>query len=316
MMSTMTLDLGSARSGTFTAPTSARRPGFAPLTGTGTRHRRGQSVTEDGFVVPDLPKSLGTPAPTDGSRSRSPDRSSITSSPPRHSKRLSGFFGRTSPAAAVAEVEPSGALSPDPVAELERLRRELASTRDQLEETRHELTEANEAKEASETCAKALREFIADNGVGEGALPSAARPPPAPAPVQKQGWGFKLWRADSTVSTGSASSSTIPTAPKPTDATPTAAPLSQKMGGFFGARTSIASDDGASTRGPHAEEGSDISSADDLMEPVSPASEHPRGAVLIRNPSIASSAAGRPGLESSASKDGEAPASTGIALAL
>lgn len=312
-MSTMTLDLGSARSSTFGAPSTGRRPGFAPLTGTSVRHRRGQSVTEDGFVVPQLPQALGTPLPTGSDRSRSPDRRSITSSPPRNSKRLSGFFGRTSPAATPAEL--SGALSPDMPVELERMRKELNAMRDQLDETRHELTESNEAKEASEMCVKALREFIAENGVGERQLPAAAQPRAAAAPTApKQGWGFKLWRADSTASNGSVSSTTPSVTPAAAEASPQppAAPLTQKIGGFFGARASVASEDGASSRGMHTEEGSDISSADDSVEPLSPASEHPRGAVLVRNPSVASSM----GPGQNVGKEGEAPVPSGVALAL
>lgn len=321
VMSTMTLDL--ARAGSFTAPSSSRRPTFTPLTGSAASraqgHRRGQSVSEDGFVVPELPRSLGTPLPPNTERSRSPDRRSITSSPPRNSKRLSGFFGRTSPAATPYATEPSAPHAHDGAAELERMQKELASAREQLEETRHELTEANEAKEASETCVKVLREFIAENGVGERALPAAAQSSAtatAPPPASKQGWGFKLWRADSTASTASASSATPP-APAPVRVSMEASsqpPRTQKIGGFFGARTSVASEDGVSGRGVHGEDSSDVSSADDSLEPISPASDLPRGVVLFRNASSAST--GEPSSAPYVGKESEAPAPAGVALAI
>ncbi|CAG8582463.1 5401_t:CDS:2, partial [Acaulospora colombiana] len=51
-------------------------------------------------------------------------------------------------------------------AELESLRQELVSVRVELSETKRELWEATEAKEASDACLKALKDFINENNIG------------------------------------------------------------------------------------------------------------------------------------------------------
>ncbi|KIM26213.1 hypothetical protein M408DRAFT_197429 [Serendipita vermifera MAFF 305830] len=53
-------------------------------------------------------------------------------------------------------------------AELESLRQELIGVRVELMEAKHEAWEAKEAKEASDVCLKALKEFIAENSIGDG----------------------------------------------------------------------------------------------------------------------------------------------------
>jgi len=151
--------------------------------------------------------------------------------------------------------------------ELETLRKELQSVKDELVNVKHDLMEAHEAKEASETCVKALREFIDDNNVGVVATGGSS---PTPAPIKlpppptmttgeegpdrgrsNGGWGFKLWGVDSPLKSSmpfSASMAT-PSPMGPVNSTLTsplppviaAAPLSRKLGGFFSSRSSLSS---------------------------------------------------------------------------
>jgi hypothetical protein len=183
--------------------------------------------------------------------------------------------------------------SPD---ELEKLRKELRTVQATLTETRHELTEANEAREASETCVGALREFIAENNMGT----SEVKLPPLPATTtgeetdpnaqkKEKGWGgFKLWKVDTSVkgAPGPASDVTaspiIPAANANTPPAP-AAPLSRKLTGFFGSRASISSL--ASSLAPlqttappaprldHRDSVYSLSDASSLAEPISPTSQ-------------------------------------------
>ncbi|KAJ6591850.1 hypothetical protein DFH09DRAFT_1025900 [Mycena vulgaris] len=301
----MTIDMTRANApSAFMAPPSSKRQSFTPLTGSFNAnsfvgrpngHRRISSVSDSNIAltVPDMTS----------------DRSVAIPAPPAN-RRLSGFFGRSSPPQDLPQY-----LSPSPD-ELEKLRKELRTVQDALDETRHELTEANEAREASETCVGALREFIAENNVGG---PSAVvKLPPLPAATtgeeldnsaQKKGWGFKLWKVDTAVkgapgpasaaSTSNATASPIvPPAALPAAANGNpqpAAPLARKLTGFFSSRASISSvASGAPSlaalqTGPglgprHRDSVYSLSDASSLAEPISPTSQVGAGAeVRVRD---------------------------------
>ncbi|KAF8159764.1 hypothetical protein B0H34DRAFT_796983 [Crassisporium funariophilum] len=279
------VDVSRTLSSTFTAfgsPPSSKRASFAPMTGR-PGHRRISSVSDStfgSFPTPDLTPSPNAPG---FGNIASPEAAALFSGAPSSSKRYSGMFGRTSPPnpdlLQAGDSVPSGSSSPSSVVavatsvELESVRKELKVVRDELDTAKHELMEANEAKEASETCVKALREFIADNNIGAmpagGSSASTAMklpPPPTMTTGEEEGdpkktatgWGFKLWGGvdsplrSSTVGTplppSSASSglATTPGLPPPgqsANGTPviSSAPLSRKLGGFFSSRSSISS---------------------------------------------------------------------------
>lgn len=327
-MSNMSIDLSRAQS-------SSKRTSFTPLTGSGaTRmnaHRRISSVSDStGFVYDGNnggdPSSISPNAqiislPADDLQSNG------VAPTPRSAKRISGFFGGAS-----SSSPPQIPMSSDPLAsqaQLESLVRELAAARMALEETRHELTECQEAREASETCVKALRNFISENSTGEQGT-GGLKLPPLPsdataddAEVKKSasagsGWGaLKLWRTDTTkdgattrssASIASGGDSIIsPTneAPPQSFANPATSssasiPLSKKIGGFFTSRASAAS---PPPQAPHSSQqepilnGSDCSSVAEDEEPVSPSVEQGPGVgvrmhqSLPRRGSVASNAA-------------------------
>lgn len=246
--------------GGFGSPPTSKRASFTPLTGSG--HRRVSSVSDSNnnlnvFAAPDL-----TPSPNAQSFNLTSAEAGLSAAP-SSSRRFSGFFGRQSPpendmlqAAAAAETQANHA------AELEALHTEVKSIKDELENVKHDLTEANEAKEASETCVKALREFIAENNIGAATV--KLPPPPTMATGYENvsdgkktgtGWGFKLWgngAIDSPLRTsiGSAVPNSASMAGAPDPSTPTAgpppttigaAPLSRKLTGLFSSRSSISS---------------------------------------------------------------------------
>ena len=245
-------------------PPSSKRASFTPLTGTGaTRsagHKRMSSLS-DSILGHDVAQVLTLP-----------DLGQQTSSSRRHSGLLRG-----SP--------PKLELIQDSVyAEIYALRSELSSVKQELEETRHELCDANEGREASETCVKALREFIADNNMG-GPQPHPHVDPTTPTTTTGEdteskkngiGWAFKLWKVDS-------STKTFP------NNTATVAPLSKKLGDFFSSRTSSSGNSSyfsmpssaQGTRYP----GSDNSSVEDsVTEPNSPEGcEGPETNVIVRD---------------------------------
>ncbi|KAK7031355.1 hypothetical protein R3P38DRAFT_2923057 [Favolaschia claudopus] len=298
-------------------PPSSRRASFTPLTGTfaanslrANGHHRISSVSDTYVDHPSSPTS---------------ERSSfsIASQPlpaSNNNKRLSGFFGRSSgsppqnpPLTLRSSSQTSSQTditSPD---ELEKLRKEVRTLQATLEETRHELTEANEAREASETCVGALREFIAENNMGAGG--SAVKLPPLPAtttggeeasPGHKKtasGWGgFKLWKVDTSVKTapGPASDVTaspvmpptvVATNPPPNPVSGPGAPLTRKLTGFFNSRASVSSV--ASSPAPLQTQPAprlardsvySVSDASSLAEPISPTSQQGAGGpdVLIK----------------------------------
>ncbi|CAK5267532.1 unnamed protein product [Mycena citricolor] len=274
----MALDTSRANTTAFTmSPPSSKRASFTPLTGTfagnsfrPNAHRRISSVSDSNV-------SLEITAP-------SPNQS-LTFASPSANRRSSGFFGRASPPRDVGpHISRTSSSSSHDHEELEKLRNELKTAQSALQETRHELGEAIEAREASENCAAALRDFIAANGVGAN-LDAEVKLPPLPAattgdesgldqPRKDKGWGFKLWKGDGTAAprpdvTGSpiVSSAALPS----TGAAPGPAPLSRKLTGFFSSRSSVSS--GPPGNGPPPGQRTSVysfSDASSLAEPISP----------------------------------------------
>lgn len=286
----MTLDLSRAGPSNFTTgPPSSRRSSFIPLTGSGPQadraagHRRIVSVSEPGSYRRDLPSPPNS--------ARLEPLQLVEASSSRNSRRVSGFFGRTSP---TPDLPPTQDAS-----EIEELRRELQAMKEQLEETRGELTEAREAQEASETCVRALRTFIEENSIGM--QPPGARPSPQPATTTAppgatntgqntagtSRWNFKLWNASSTTTASTPTSP--PSLPSSAPAAASGAPLSRRVTGFFASRSSVSST--SSVPRPHSQQqepicnGSDSSSVDSGTEPVSPGSEIPPSNVTIHTES-------------------------------
>ncbi|KIP05475.1 hypothetical protein PHLGIDRAFT_19689 [Phlebiopsis gigantea 11061_1 CR5-6] len=284
-VSNLTLDLSRAGPTSFNGPPSSRRSSFVPLTGSsagrGNAHRRIVSVSEPGSYQ----RELGSPTPTSQF-----DQLQLSAGPMSAasgaSRRLSGFFGRASP---TPDLQPT-----QDATEVEELKKELQTVKEHLEETRHELTEAREAQEASETCVRALRTFISENSIGmqppTGRIAQAALPtmPNSGNVSSTSRWGFKLWNTPSTSSTPTSSpalSSSLASAP--VASTPTA-PIARKLGGFFSSRAnSISSTASLSRPEPHSHQqeptcnGSDSSSLDSGTEPISPSSEMPPMSILV-----------------------------------
>ena len=287
----------------FTTPASAKRASFAPLTGSGARgHRRIASVS-DGVLGLRGDLEL-TPTPSPNAQSFAFNSAGTGGDSSHYSQPSAGLSsgrsGRHSPPSGHLVVSPYTASSdysygrsappdqeyfrvpsPSHVAlssELEEIKKELKFVKDQLDTTKHELREAVEAKEASETCLGALREFIAEGNTGmagsdgggvklppmpsmttgdeEVYNPASSKPIAAPAPSAK--WGFKLWGGGGSVSQSSSMSSssslasaTAPAAASATTSAGTApAPLSRKLGGFFTSRSSTSSSNGPPSQ-PH-----------------------------------------------------------------
>lgn len=287
-VSNLTLDLSRPGASTNGLP-SSKRASFIPLTGNPVGqmgHRRIASFSDPGLMS----------APSFGQNSQWPSSPGATEfSPPARaapppmsgqSRRFSGMFGHAPPT--LPDVPPF-----DPT-EFETLRKELAVVKDQLEEAKHDASEAHEAREASEMCVRALRTFIAENSVGEQPSRSNARPgmkqplPPVSAASPSSGsrWGFKLWSSDAP-----ATPVNTPAAPPVSAASAgVPSPVARKLGGLFSPRSSISSTS-TPTRPTEASAqqdlpypGSDTSSlADSSTEPVSPASSMPRAGVLVRD---------------------------------
>ena len=251
----------------FGSPPPSKRASFTPLTGRTPGHRRISSFSDTSSVpIPDLSANPGT------------QTFNATPSPPNSSRHSPGMLGQHSPPTSgdpsmTTATEPPQVPDSNPLAavatvdsdELEMLRKELQSVKEELAIAKHDLIEANEAKEASETCVKALREFIADNNVGAVAAGGASKvesgpiklPPPPTMTTGEDGsdrakpnggWGFKLWGVDSPLissipfsapaATPSPSGPVNSTSPPPVTS---AAPLSRKLGGFFSSRSSLSS---------------------------------------------------------------------------
>ncbi|KAF9523062.1 hypothetical protein CPB83DRAFT_887182 [Crepidotus variabilis] len=257
----------------FSSPPN-KRASFTPLTGSKNGHRRISSVSDSnvlaGFLTPDL-----TPSPNGSATFSLTPATPATDIPPNNSRRISTMMGRHSPPDSGLLHSMSTAESQvQDKAELESLKADVKTLKDELEHVKHDLAEANEAKEASETCVKALREFIAENNIGASAV--KLPPPPtmtngeeSPAEPKKtgSGWGFKLWGSgsgggstivDSPMKSAaplphSAAPMDTPSTPAtrhrstspPGDETPTTtvgpAPLSRKLTGLFSSRSSVSS---------------------------------------------------------------------------
>ena len=285
------------------SPPPNKRASFAPLAGSfhagrPNGHARISSVSDTSIFGQSLPTDLPGTSP------RTQDFPSLDVPP---SRRVSSIFGRHSPP---DHMEGSQPHDDSLVIEMESLKKELQAVRNELDNTKHELAESNEAREASETCARALREFIADNNIGVRELdggPSVIKLPPPPATTtgeeaetQKSavssGWGFgKLWRADhgtrtpSVTSVASLSFPVVPATPQTPQAisAPTPTPLTRKLGSFFSPRSATSSSaipaaDGGgnapnlqSNAASTSTRGSihSFSDASSITEPVSPPSE-------------------------------------------
>jgi hypothetical protein len=271
----MSIDLSRASSFSFGGPSSSKRMSFTPLTGSSAarmqNHKRISSVS-DSEVDNGHAGSISPNPPT----ITLPDTSPNPSYPPASNRRFSGLFGR----ATASELEPVPSFNTGE-RERENLQREVQALKTALEEAQHELTEANEAREASETCVKTLRDFIAENNVGV----SSARLDVGSAGVRSDdtdkkaacGSGSSRWGFGGLFRAGEATSPVIPSRGALTTVSPSAAgePLSRKLGGLFGGRGSFSSSTPAPPRSvPVVQEAmynsSDTSSTAESAEPVSP----------------------------------------------
>ncbi|KAK0488912.1 hypothetical protein IW261DRAFT_1442247 [Armillaria novae-zelandiae] len=250
----MPLDLSRAGFNNFSTPGTSKRASFTPVTGSHTTrpnaHRRISSVS-DTCIDDQSSQTLIMP----------PELSA-------NSRRTSGLYNRSPQA-------DRDAFN----LELETLRKELRAAKDELEETKHELSEANEAREASDTCANALREFISENNVGTVDLDARdARLKKASA-----GWGFKLWKVDTSVKPANTSTASPVVAPS-AQLNASQVPLTRKIGGFFSSRGSVSStasnnsnsalqSNAAAPQVPHRDSVYSFSDASSMNEPLSPTSE-------------------------------------------
>lgn len=176
--------------------------------------------------------------------------------------------------------------------EIQSLKQEVKSLTDTLEETRHELAEANEAREASEQCVKALRDYISEFRVGEAGSSPSNIPPPPTTPAKAEDvrtpskWSFKLWN-------GSNSGTSLPITPATPLSPPTSTSssvlssvsppqppaLTKKIGSFFSSRAgSVSSVTSLKTPCPTQQPSmyrasSDVSSVTEEEEPSSPCSD-------------------------------------------
>lgn len=304
--SSMSVD--TARAG-YTTPLSSKRASFVPLTGRANGHNRVSSISDSVFLA--SLSNIDTPGSPDSQAISLPDLSSTSRPPPVSSRRFSGLFGMTSP-------PPSLDLrSQDPHhEEMESLRREMKTMKTDLEETRHELSEATEAKEASETCAKALRDFIAQT---QGAASySELDRFPSQTPANKDngvkksasGWGaFRMWKmeapakpvasevvgsrrlgkVDTTAAPAPSSTADLDSPSSLTEATPTAAaPFTTKVGSFFGSRASVSSSTSHPASVSNLSRDSDVSSTESTNEPISPLNETEPASIMVRGSSTTS----------------------------
>lgn len=228
------LELSRAGLASLGTQPSSKRASFVPLTGRPGGHRRISSVSDSGVL------DFGANNP----QLTLPEGSSLLA------RRPSSTYGRISPS------QIDAGHSDLITTEMEGLRREVRILKDELEHAKHELLESNEAREASETCVKALREFIEQNDVGApetSGLNTVKLPtPPTMSNVHEEdegkkmgvvtAWGFKLWK-DATLRTPSTPQSA--TVPQPTSESlqgpASATPLSRKLGGLFSSRGSVSS---------------------------------------------------------------------------
>jgi hypothetical protein len=319
----MTMDM--SRAG---VPASNKRASFTPLTGTGaTRmngHKRISSVSDSNALLSNtsLPDNYLMPSPNAQTFHPSDTQLTAPSHPPVSSNRFSGLFSRSSPPNSL-DLPSNDAL----IEELEALRREVKTVKTELEDTKHELLEANESREASEACAKALRDFIGETkSVKLPPMPTMTTGEEADTKKSGSGWGaFRMWKTEpaAKVEGGSSGSATPPSAggrrlwqidtaaknapnggsastpPPPlmrTASISSGAPFTTKVGNFFGSRGSISSVASSSalpippsvSREP-SYTNSDVSSiGESVVEPISPAVEAPSATIIVRDTSASS----------------------------
>jgi hypothetical protein len=182
--------------------------------------------------------------------------------------------------------------------EIQNLKQEIKSLKDALEETKHELSEAHEARDASEQCAKALRDYISEFRVGEaGSPPSNAPPPTTPAKGEDPNkssskWSFKLWNGGNSTTSFPVTPAMPLSSPTPSSilspvSSPPPPPLTRKIGSFFSSRTGSVSSATSFTAPPPAQQpsmyraSSDVSSVTEEEEPNSPYSDTPKAPTQI-----------------------------------
>ncbi|CAL1714933.1 unnamed protein product [Somion occarium] len=282
--SNLSIDLSRANGSPFTGPPSSRRASFVPLTGSPASkinaHRRGASVADSSV--------LSAPVYSDSNQWASPPRFALSDAPQTAnaapSRRMSGFWGRVSP-------QPSDLPPPADASEIEELRKELQAVKEALEETRHELTESQEAREASETCVNALRTFIADNSIGMQG-PSTAHSVMSPGTADHARndssgqaaprWGFRLWSAAASPNPNVTPVSS-PAQPSHTYNLPATSTTRSRFGSLFSSRASVSSTQTDSLL-PQPESMSSVSDTssleDPVAEPISPSSEVPKDDVI------------------------------------
>ena len=271
----LSVDLSRANTLSFGGQPSAKRMSFTPLTGTsaarGHNHRRVSSVSDSNVILGEVANGQTADTSPNPQTSALPDVSTLLYHPPTSSRRISGLFVRT-PATPTLESEPG-------LAERERLQGEIQVLKTTLEETRNELMEANEAREASETCVRTLRDFIAENNVGPDAGSAVTRSDDADK-KNASGSGGSRWGFGGLFRAGEANSPVISSrgVSTSTSSSPTNEPLSRKLGGLFGARGSFSSSNSAPPRGIHNVQeavynSSDASSTAESAEPASPRME-------------------------------------------
>ena len=286
----MTVDLSRASSFSFGGPSSAKRMSFTPLTGSTagrmSNHRRISSVSDTNVNWSDVGGGQPTNTSPHSQTITLPEPSPQPGFPPTGNRRLSGLFGRP----VATDLEPVPGLNS---LERERLQREVQALKSALEEARNDLTEANEAREASDTCVKTLRDFIAENNVGVpsvridvGSVGNSAIRGDDADKKSASGNGGSRWGFGGLFRAGESSSPVLPGRGTSAAASPPAAnePLSRKLGGLFGGRGSFSSStstptptSGPARSGPVVQEamynGSDTSSTAESTEPASPSIE-------------------------------------------
>jgi hypothetical protein len=233
-------------------------------------HRRISSVSDSNVSWSEVASGQTADTSPNPQTATLPDTSPQPNHPPASARRISGLFPRGS----VPESEPGPA-------EREKLQREIQALKATLEDTRHELTEANEAREASETCVRTLRDFIAENNVGVSSLRSDAGGAVARGDdadkKNASGSGGSRWGFGGLFRAGEASPPVVPSRGVSTSSSPspTSEPLSRKLGGLFGGRGSFSSGAPAPPRGVLSVQeaicnSSDTSSTAESAEPASP----------------------------------------------
>jgi len=319
-MTPIDVNRASAFSMITSPPLSAKRAStFTPLTGRsvssgGNNHRRISSASDGGLTQTQL--DAINSSNDNGQVLTLPETagSLLTPGPPTSTARFPALFnGKTSPPAtehddAASDHSQHDTQKDKDIKEMQEL---LAKMKRDLEDARHELQEANEARQASETCVEALRQFIAENTLSGSGESSDTRttiklpPPPTmttgdedalPTGTEAKknsgdGWGFgKLWGSDSSSTTADSTRSRSNTSPMLSrassgngpygpDRTPsgtvlTAAPVSRKLGGFFSSRSSVSSMQSMPPLQTSAmQRNRSMSDTSSVTEPISPGSD-------------------------------------------